>query len=425
MRQIFSIIIFCIVASATYAQHAGSPYSMYGLGIIDDNAVTYNTMKGGLGLSSGTPYIINNMNPALLPLNSFTIFDFGLQYDQRTLSTDSLSSTLKGGGLNYIALALPIKQGKWAISLGLSPYSSVKYDFVSQEQVINDTIPAIYNYESDGGLNQIYFQTGARVLKPLFVGVKASYIFGNINNETRTTPLIPNSSILQTAYFRSNNSNGFLFGIGAVFNQKIKDKTYFNLGVVYDFKTNLNTTRNEWLSSEFSRADMETADTVEILVDDLEGNIKIPQKLGVGISFTKEFKWAVGVDIYHQNWSEYRNFFGENEGLKKSTKYILGGEYTPDFFSVNSYLKRITFLAGINYTTTPISVENEDINDFGINFGASLPVRNGSTVNLGFTIGNMGTTNNNLVRENYFKISLGVSFNDQAYGWYRKQRKFN
>src|SRR5690606_871093 len=104
---------------------------------------------------------------------------------------------------------------------------------------------------------------------------------------------------------------------------------------------------------------------------------------------------------------------------------ILGGEYTPDFFSVNSYLKRVTFMAGVNYTKTPISVENEDINDFGINFGASLPITNGSTVNLGFTIGSMGTTSNNLVKENYYKISLGISFNDQAYGWYRKQRKFN
>lgn len=425
MRQLISIVIFCVIAGVSHAQQAGSPYSIYGVGIPNDQGVTYNTMKGGLGISNGNSYILNNINPALLPLNTFTIFDFGMQYEQRRLSKDSLNTTGKGGGLSYVALSVPLKAGKWTMSLGLRPYSSVKYDFVSRSGVANDTTAAVYNYESDGGLNEIHLQTGARVLKSLFVGAKASYLFGSITSETRSTPMLPNTALLQTAYFRSNNSNGFLFGLGAVYNKQIKEKTYVNLGVVYDFQTNLNTTRDEWLSSSSNRVDVETADTLEVIMENVDGKIRIPQKLGVGLSFTKEFKWTVGFDFYHQNWSDYQNFFGDNENLQSSTKYILGGEYTPDFFSVNSYLKRVTFMAGVNYTKTPISIENEDINDFGINFGASLPITNGSTVNLGFTIGSMGTTSNNLVKENYYKISLGISFNDQAYGWYRKQRKFN
>ena len=422
MKHLLSCIFFCAVVGVSYAQHAGSPYSAYGLGFINDNGVTYHSLKGGLGISNGNQFIINNVNPALLPLNTFTIFDFGIQYDQRKLTTDSVSSTLKGGDLNYISLALPLKQGKWGMALGLSPYSTVRYAFRTSGTMENDSLAIDYTFNNDGGLNQIYLQTGVKILKPLYVGAKVSYLFGNINNETSIN--IPNlaGSALTSSYFRSNNSNGFLFGLGVAYEKRLKEKTLLRAGLVYDFSASQNVTRNEWLATG---RDIERADTVEIVLKDSESKLTIPQKFGFGISLTEEFKWTLGFDMYHQSWQDFRDIQGSSQAMEKYTKLILGGEYTPDFFSVNSYLKRITFLAGLSYTNTPISLENKDIRDFGINFGASLPVSSGSTINIGATIGTMGTTENNLVRENYFRIRLGISFNDQAYGWYRKQRRFN
>ncbi len=422
MKLYSSILIFCLGAFSAFAQQSGSPYSIFGVGALTNDGVTFNTMKGGQGISSGKSYIINNINPALLPMNTFTIFDFGVQYESKTISAGPLKDEAKGGGLTYISLAVPLKPGKASLSLGLRPYSIIKYNISSIGGIFNDTTQAFYNYQGDGGLNQVYLQTGYRVLKPLYVGVKASYIFGRKTQQSVIQPETEFANNYTSSYFISEKLNGFQFGVGAAFVKPIKDDDKFlSIGAVYELSSNLNAVRSEWFGNN---PDIELSDSLELLLD-VKGKFTLPQKLGMGISFYKEYNWGVGIDYYMQNWSDYRNFSDSNEGLQKSYKWIIGGEYTPDFFSVNSYWKRITFLAGANYTKTPLSFENEDIFNFGINFGVSLPFANGSTVNLGFTTGQLGTTKNNLIKENYYKISLGISFNDQSYGWYRKQRKFN
>lgn len=421
MRILTSAIFFCFLALTLNAQQAGSPYTFFGIGAINQNDVTYNAAQGGLGLSYPKSHIVNNLNPALLATNTFSIFDFGIQYDQRNQSTDSLSSSQKGGGLKNITLALPLKSGKWGMALGLSPYSEIKYNIASERGIYNDTSSASYNYKGNGGLTQVYFQTGYRVAKPLYLGFKASYLFGTKDESSIIKPKVVGS--FPASYFRAEKYNGFLLGFGAAYRHQFKTEgNYLNIGAILELKTDLKARRSEWFGNDI---DIETADSIVILLDNGKSNITIPQKIGLGISYSKEFKWGIGLDYYIQDWNDFRNFYDQNQGLKKSYRWILGGEYTPDFFSVNSYWKRITFLGGVNYVKTPLSFENEDIIDFGINFGVSLPFSNGSTVNFGFTAGQLGTTKNGLIRENYYKISLGISFNDQSYGWYRKQRKFN
>jgi len=164
---------------------------------------------------------------------------------------------------------------------------------------------------------------------------------------------------------------------------------------------------------------------VALVSDEREGKIDIPQKFAFGISYAKEFNYSIEFNYQNQNWNDFSNFYESTSNLGTAYKLSLGGDFTPDFYSVNNYLERITYLAGLSYDKTPLSIEDEDITDFGINFGVSLPVGNGSTLNLGFTYGQMGKTSNNLLREEYYKISLGISFNDRAYEWYRKQRKLN
>lgn len=403
-----------------YAQHSGSPYTILGVGALNDNAPTYNALKGGVGLSNGTGIHLNQLNPALLALNNFTIFDFGVQYDHRTIATDSLSQINKGGGLNYLSLAVPIKTGKIASSLTLSPYSTVKYSINSRRKVENDSTDVLYDFQGDGGINQVVFQTGVRVLKNLLVGGKVGYMFGSRNEETTIT--INKASAQSTGYYRVSNYGGFYFGLGAAYSYKLEEEKFLNIGVIYDFPASISTERTEYLGSGF---DIQRADTVDLILDGVKGSTNIPQKFGVGISYNKELNYSIELNYYQQSWEDYSNFYQTSSNLGNSYKIALGGEITPDLFSVNNYLERVTYLLGTSFSKTPLTVENEDITDFGINFGVSLPVGNASTVNLGFTYGQMGKTTENLLKENYYKISLGISFNDRAYEWYRKQRKFN
>ncbi len=56
----------------------------------------------------------------------------------------------------------------------------------------------------------------------------------------------------------------------------------------------------------------------------------------------------------------------------------------------------------------------------GISFGVGLPVgRMFSNTNLGFEIGKRGTTNNNLIKENFVNFQLSLSLNDR---WFEKRK---
>ncbi|MDE0599087.1 MAG: hypothetical protein OSB51_07915, partial [Dokdonia donghaensis] len=69
-----------------------------------------------------------------------------------------------------------------------------------------------------------------------------------------------------------------------------------------------------------------------------------------------------------------------------------------------------------------INLNGENINEFGISFGVGLPTgRRISNLNLQFEVGQRGTTNANLIQENFFNVGVSLSINDL---WF-VQSKFN
>jgi len=91
-----------------------------------------------------------------------------------------------------------------------------------------------------------------------------------------------------------------------------------------------------------------------------------------------------------------------------------------------SIFQKSTYRAGLRTGTTNIVVNNEQINDYGISFGISIPLlssRSFSSVDLGLDLGRLGTTDNNLVEDNYFKVYLGFSLAPSNYDrWFRKRK---
>ncbi len=125
--------------------------------------------------------------------------------------------------------------------------------------------------------------------------------------------------------------------------------------------------------------------------------------------------------IFFGNWNNFRNFNGSNGDMVNSYRIGLGGEYTPEISSIDSYFKRITYRMGFNYENTPFQINDEQVRDFGINFGISLPVSRFSSLDMAFRLGQRGAISNDLIREDYFRVFLGVTFNDK---WFQR-RKFD
>lgn len=186
-------------------------------------------------------------------------------------------------------------------------------------------------------------------------------------------------------------------------------------GFTYDLATDLKAER----VTEYERV---SSTEIPVRVPDslaVGGSYFLPAKIGTGISFEKLYHYTIAADLSMQDWTDYRDFDGWNEGLGKSYRVAIGGEWIPDYSSakLGTYYKRMTYRIGLQYEKTPFMLNEEGINDFGMSFGLSLPVSNASSVHTSFLVGQRGSIDANLYSERYFRLSLGITFNDR---WFTK-----
>ena len=110
----------------------------------------------------------------------------------------------------------------------------------------------------------------------------------------------------------------------------------------------------------------------------------------------------------------------KNVDYRDSNSLAIGGYIIPDSSSLISYWKRIKYRFGIKNEKKSIIVNNLPINHFSLKLGVGLPIAGLSKANLGLELGKIGN-DDNLIKENYFALRLGLSLNDV---WFIK-RKFN
>ncbi len=419
--QLVAVVLIGGITSLAYGQATRSPFTSLGIGDIIDPALAHNQGNGGLGISNGNYWNLNNVNPALLPYNSLTVFSAGFIGANRKLKNNTTTEVNKGGNLNYLVTAFPVKPGIWTTSVGLTPYSSVDFKFTYTQKVTgaSDTVSVNITEQGSGGLNQFFWSNGVAINKYISVGVKASYIFGSIEKQFSNTIQNAGSVYIPIVTDRITVSD-FAFGTGIAFNADsiFSSRIKFKAGLTYDLKSNMSARHFQSFNRAFDNSSI-NSDTLTFE----SGSITIPQAIGVGISFNRGLKWMVGMDVKMQQWADYKDFDGSNTELDNSFKVTLGGEYTPDPQSVTSYLKRVTYRLGGSYENTPYLVNNngvmEQVKDVGINFGWSLPVGRFSSFDMAFKFGKRGDIAKTNVQENYYKVYLGITFNDQ---WFIKRK---
>ena len=123
-----------------------------------------------------------------------------------------------------------------------------------------------------------------------------------------------------------------------------------------------------------------------------------------------------------QSTSDLKNRFDDIVGVtfENSTRYSFGGYFIPNYNSYSSYLKRVTYRAGLRYENTGMILRNKSIEDFAVTAGLGLPLGGTfSKINVGLEIGKRGTVYNNLVEENYINLSIGLSLSDR---WFVKRK---
>lgn len=418
------IVVFIMTILSLNAQNRiHSPYSRFGLGELQSYNNSRYAAMGGIGYAVRNPSSVNILNPAsYTSFDSLSfVFEGGLLSNFTKLETSTLSQKSNYTSLAYITFGFPINKW-WKGSFGLLPYSSVGYN-VSESQVLSGLGTVKYKSEGQGGLNQFFIGQGFKINQNLSLGVNVSYLFGYIDRIQKV--YFPDS--IYTYNIKdlvSTNLGIFNFNFGLQYTKKIGNGLTLGTGIVFSNAMNAKTTEDQLVYS-FSESttgyeyvhDTSTNSTQT----DIEGNIHIPMNFGIGFTLEKANKWLIGTDFNWQNWAKYSYNDLPDPSLTNSMRISVGGEIKPDYYS-SKYFKRITYRAGFRYSTTNLKIENNQIDEFGISFGLGLPLRKSkSTINLGIEYGKRGTIDNNPIKENFTKITIGFS----AYDFWFFKRKFD
>ena len=417
--HLLGVLCTLFLFSEAKAQSSASTYSALGIGEFNYSGLTQNQAMGGLGISYGTGWNANVVNPALTTYNTIFNFQAALNYKNIKANNGSETSDVDGGGLSYVALSLPWKPGKVTMGLGLNQITSVNYRLQLESQVDNADLTA-YNYiQGDGGISEAYMNFGVKVTKNFSLGVQGSYLFGSTIRNNQLSLLNDNDNPVgnTTEYYERLTVSDVGFKAGAHYLIKLSDKNNLHLGAIYQ---NLGDVSGKAFAKLAALGEASDPDSDgDLIANDQKGSIYIPNRMGFGITYEKMNKFAVGFEGQYQDFKKFKSFFGESLSLKEAIKFGLGFQIVPDYLAIDSYLKRTTYRFGLEYQQTPYYLNETNINDLGINFGASFPVNQLSLVNAAVKIGKRGTTDNGLIRENYVNFTFGFSLNDNS--WFYKR----
>lgn len=415
---ILLISIFTIGINAFGQADLSSPYSRFGLGdLFVGSPNTKLKGMGGISNAISNSTILSPNNPAsFAAIDTLSIlFDAGFYIKTASFSTTSMTESGSNASFEYANIGLSATKW-WKLGVGVTPYSNKEYNVITNH---NDLGSYNVSFQGEGGITKVYIANGFKIGKNLSLGVTASYLFGKLSDITSV--YYPDSVFFINGR-RSIDTrvSDFKFDYGFIYSIPINSYK-LNIGATYSQNTNLSSKRDLFIRNMFKGFEGQSENPIDTLAfeQDEKVEISIPDGFGVGFTLEKNNRWLLGADF---NWSGWKGFSmnGVNDSLQNAWNIAIGGSYKPASTSISSYFKKITYRAGFHYDQTYYNVYGTSINKYGVTLGLGLPVqRSLTTFNVAVEFGALGTTNNNLVKESYFNISISMSIYDR---WFIKKK---
>ena len=179
--------------------------------------------------------------------------------------------------------------------------------------------------------------------------------------------------------------------------------TYFSTN------TKLSAKKNEIIETfEFSGLLEIPIDTINF--SDELGKVTFPKDITAGVTYYKNSKLLFIAEYNMQNWSDY-TMFNETDNLVNSMSVAGGVQYTPEYKAINKYFKRMDYRIGACYRNIPLQFEENQLKEISISFGFGIPVKKSRTkYDISCTLGHRGTIQDDLIKEQFIRIGLSVSY---------------
>jgi hypothetical protein len=408
-KSILLILSAIFLTTGLQAQtNTYSPYSRFGIGDLAKKGFGRNQALGGIGIGLRDRNHLNYLNPAAASAQdtmSF-IFSTGISGNTMQLSSTEGSHNVQNVTLSHLSLGFPLTRW-WKTNIGLVPYSQMGYKIVD----VDLSHGAEHHYEGTGGLNQFYFGNAVNFTSNFSAGINISYLFGTLTQKSRLEFPLEENLFGSTSTSRAMVGD-FHFRYGMQYSGRIANDYSLTIGAVFENKTPLSTNHDRLIITELR-------DTIQHMVGS-ETQIELPSTLGAGFTFRKDNKFLIGADYSIQQWAETSFLNQSDESLVNSTSVSVGAQYIPDHTNFRNYLARIQYRAGFHHTNTYLQLRGHQLRDYGITFGMGLPYGNtGTSFDISVDLGRRGTTDFNLIEENYIMFNFSVSLYDM---WFYKRR---
>lgn len=393
---------------------AGSVYSIFGIG---EMSRTYSSASQAMGYASiglSSPYHVNIINPAANNQTGYYfnhVFDVGFYYANTTYQSQGEVEKGSYGGLSNFSFWFKYND-KWNGLIGLASYSNVGYNINKSNVNSFETGDYDISYNGSGGLNELYFSNGYTLVGNLSLGLKLSFIFGNI---LHTENVLGQQSLKQ--YQSENKTTIINFDAEYSLNYKWQREKYFwNFGLIYKNPTNL---KGNALSSilewDYTQGTDVSADTL-YSEQESASHYVLPRRIGFGMSYNSE-KVILAGDVEFNQWSS-AEIDGYTDDLRDTWKFAFGMELTPDRFGQQAF-GRMSYRLGGYFENSYLKVNGRGFNTYGITAGLSIPLRKGSAMNLAYQRQYNGTTENDLILESTHEISVNFSIRQR---WFQRPK---
>ncbi|MDP4263483.1 MAG: hypothetical protein Q8941_13230 [Bacteroidota bacterium] len=402
---IFFCFLFCQAgAFRAHAQNMNNPYSVYGIGDIDFRAYNRTSGMASTGLALPSSYYIIDNNPAAIAglVRSFYLVDAAatgksVQYSGSPISAGNSSN--KDFWIKRFGLAVKVNK-IWASAFGIRQFSNVNYKFNGTKSIEGSATTYATDNEGDGGLNEYYWTNAVSFGKHFSLGLKSAIIAGPVNHSETLTDETLQSTIAtqQQDYYGQAH-----FQAGALYSTAVNKQWDLSLGGRFEPRIKMIAERTLTV----------TENATAIVTNDLlkDGVFYLPNTYAGGIALKHNKKATFALDYVYEDWSSL-HISDQGWQLISSNRLSAGVEFSKQKRIAGQAYETRFFQLGAFLNNSYLQIRNTPVREFGFTAGMGGAINGSFHYNLALEAGSRGTTKENLIRENYVQLTLGLSFRD-------------
>jgi hypothetical protein len=433
-----SLLAACPATLWAQSTGDGSIYSRFGIGLLKDFSSSRSQALGGGGYALRSLNYNPVGNPALWSDQVFTRANLGASFQTVSASDDeNQTSQLTAGNLESIQFSFPLYERTLGVGLAFQPYSRSNYKTVRQGRIATgpnraDTLTYTTRFEGLGGLQTVRGGFGWRINDVVRVGASLDVIFGIIESQRSTRLSRPGisgtpSGARDAVLTDGTRLSGITGNVGGhlSFSNVLTDDDALSLGLSFSLPTTLSGERVRTIDESLAR---------DTLGTEVNGDMELPWKVQGGLAYHPDERWSLVLDGLYAPWSTATSDF-DTDGTTPSRFPVGGTDTYTDRWRVSvgaevvpggndqlaSYFGRTGYRLGAYAEKLYVRPDLEtDVHVLAATGGLSLPTSvAGTRIDLNTSVGTRGTTEDNLVRDLFYRFSLHVSIGER---WFQERK---